>query len=85
MTEKWVKVTTVEQFTTKTVIEKLEFDKNYFFAVSAENDVGESEKAETSQPTRLGKPTGISPILMSYINLSLVRGFLVGMMKGMNV
>ena len=85
MTEKWVKVTTVEQFTTKTVIEKLKVEKNYFFAVSAENDVGESEKAETSQPTKLGKPTGISPILMSYFNLSLVGGFLVGMMKGMNV
>ena len=67
MTEKWVKVTTVEQFTTKTVIEKLEVEKNYFFAVSAENDVGESEKAETSQPTKLGKPTGIRPILTSYI------------------
>lgn len=58
MTDKWVKVTSVEQFTTKAVIEKLEFEKNYFFAVSAENDIGESEKAETSQPTKLGKPTG---------------------------
>lgn len=58
MTDKWIKVTSVEQFTTKAVIEKLEFEKNYFFAVSAENDIGESEKAETSQPTKLGKPTG---------------------------
>ena len=58
MTEKWVKVTTVEQFTTKTVIEKLEVEKNYFFAVSAENDVGESEKAETTKPTKIEKPSG---------------------------
>lgn len=58
MTSEWTKVTTVEQFNTKTVIEKLEFEKSFFFAVSAENDVGESEKAETSKPTKLGKPTG---------------------------
>ena len=58
MTDKWVKVTTVEQITTKTVIEKLEVAKNYFFAVSAENDVGESEKAETTKPTKIEKPSG---------------------------
>ena len=58
MTDKWVKVTTVEQITTKTVIEKLEVAKSYFFAVSAENDVGESEKAETTKPTKIEKPSG---------------------------
>jgi hypothetical protein len=58
MTSEWTKVTTVEQFTTKTVIEKLEFEKSFFFAVSAENDVGESEKVETSKPMKLEKPAG---------------------------
>lgn len=58
MTEKWVKVTTVEQFITQTIIEKLEFEKNYFFAVSAENDIGEGDKGETTQPTKLEKPSG---------------------------
>lgn len=59
MTEKWIKVTTVEQFLTQTIVDKLEFEKNYFFAVSAENDIGESDKGETSQPTKLEKPSGM--------------------------
>lgn len=58
MTDNWVKVTTVEHFITKTVIDKLEFEKNFFFAVSAENDVGESDKAVTREPVRLAKPSG---------------------------
>ena len=58
MTEKWVKVTTVEQFLTQTTVDKLEYEKNYFFAVSAENDIGESDKGETTQPTKLEKPSG---------------------------
>ena len=58
MTEKWVKVTTVEQFLTQTIVDKLEYEKNYFFAVSAENDIGESDKGETTQPTKLEKPSG---------------------------
>lgn len=62
MTEKWVKVTTVEHYTTKTVVDKLEFEKNYLFAVSAENDIGESDKAETREPIRLAKPSGMVQI-----------------------
>jgi titin len=58
MTEKWVKVTTVEHYTTKTVVDKLEFEKNYLFAVSAENDIGESDKTQTMEPVRLTKPSG---------------------------
>lgn len=59
MTEKWIKVSTVEQFLTQAIVDKLEFEKNYFFAVSAENDIGESDKGETSQPTKLEKPSGM--------------------------
>ena len=68
MTEKWVKVTTVEQFLTQTTVDKLEYEKNYFFAVSAENDIGESDKGETTQPTKLEKPSGecfsLRPLLL---------------------
>lgn len=46
MIDKWVKVILVEQFIIKVVIEKLEFEKNYFFVVFVENDIGESEKVE---------------------------------------
>lgn len=59
MTDNWVKVTSVEHYTTKTVVEKLEYEKNFFFAVSAENDVGESDKAVTTEPVRLPKPSGV--------------------------
>ena len=58
MTDKWVKVTTVEQFLTQTNVDKLKYEKNYFFAVSAENDIGESDKGETTQPMKLEKPSG---------------------------
>lgn len=63
MTDNWVKVTTVEHFITKTVIDKLEFEKNFFFAVSADNDVGESDKAVTREPVRLAKPSGRCSVL----------------------
>lgn len=59
MTDNWVKVTSLEHYTTKTVVEKLEYEKNFFFAVSAENDVGESDKAVTTEPVRLPKPSGV--------------------------
>lgn len=46
MIDKWIKVILVEQFIIKVVIEKLEFEKNYFFVVFVENDIGESDKVE---------------------------------------
>lgn len=74
MTDNWVKVTTVEHFITKTVIDKLEFEKNFFFAVSAENDVGESDKAVTREPVRLAKPSGRCSVLWNESKLFFFFG-----------
>lgn len=74
MTDNWMKVTTVEHFITKTVIDKLEFEKNFFFAVSAENDVGESDKAVTREPVRLAKPSGMYTVLWNDAKLFFFYG-----------
>lgn len=74
MTDNWVKVTTVEHFITKTVIDKLEFEKKFFFAVSAENDVGESDKAVTREPVRLAKPSGRCSVLWNESKLFFFFG-----------
>ena len=54
--DKWEKVDTVESYKTQYTVSDLEFEKEYFFAVSAENDVGVSEKQKTAKPVKLDKP-----------------------------
>lgn len=55
-TDKWEKVTTVESFRTRCTVADLEREKDYFFAVSAENDVGIGEKQKTAKPVKMEKP-----------------------------
>ena len=55
-TDKWEKVATVESFKTQLTESDLECEKDYLFAVSAENDVGRSEKQMTTKAVRLEKP-----------------------------
>lgn len=55
-TDKWEKVATVESFRTQHSVSDLEREKDYLFAVSAENDMGLSEKLKTAKPVRLEKP-----------------------------
>lgn len=54
--DKWEKVAKVESFRTNHSISDLEQEKDYLFAVSAENDVGVSEKQTTAKAIRLEKP-----------------------------
>ena len=55
-TNEWERVATVESYKTHQVASGLVPDKEYVFAVSAENDVGKSERCETAKPIKLDKP-----------------------------
>ena len=46
----------MESFRTQHPVSGLEHETDYLFAVSAENDVGVSEKQKTAKPVRLEKP-----------------------------
>lgn len=54
----WRKITSVDRFSTITTINNLAVDETYFFAVAAENDVGVSEKGETTKGTTIARPIG---------------------------
>ena len=58
MTDDWVKVTTLESYKTSYTVEGVEYEKSFVFAVSALNDVGESDKSEIDSPVKLEKPKG---------------------------
>lgn len=58
MTEEWVKVTKLEQYKTSYVITDLEYEVTYVFGVTAENDVGVSERCDTDTSTKIQKPLG---------------------------
>ncbi|KAK3083483.1 hypothetical protein FSP39_023775 [Pinctada imbricata] len=73
MTDKWVKVSTVESYKTSYTVEKVEFGKSLFFAISAENDVGSSDKAEIKEPVKLEKPKEVPSIPEGPIKISNLK------------
>lgn len=69
MINNWVKVIIVEYFITKIVIDKFEFEKNFFFVVLVENDVGESDKVVIRELVRLVKFSGRCSVLWNELKL----------------
>ncbi|RUS78340.1 hypothetical protein EGW08_013891, partial [Elysia chlorotica] len=54
--DKWTKVSTVDSYKTFQAVSDLEQEVEWLFAVSAINEVGQSERAVTSKPVKLDKP-----------------------------
>ncbi|GFS00827.1 titin [Elysia marginata] len=54
--DKWTKVSTVDSYKTYQAVGDLEQEVDWLFAVSAVNEVGQSERAVTSKPVKLDKP-----------------------------
>ncbi|KAH9498302.1 hypothetical protein Btru_006487 [Bulinus truncatus] len=54
--DKWEKVTSIDGFKNFLLVSELEQDVEWLFAVSAENDIGFSDRAVTSKPVKLDKP-----------------------------
>lgn len=54
--EKWEHITTVDYFKTHHLVTGLQPEKDYIFAVSAENDVGVGDRQKTLKPIRLERP-----------------------------
>ena len=59
MTDDWVKVTNIEQYKTNYTISDLEFDVTFMFGVTAENDVGVSERCDIETSVKMEKPSGM--------------------------
>ena len=53
----WSKMASCDRFKNAYTIKNLEYEKTYVFGVSAENEVGQSDTAE-SKPVALEKPLG---------------------------
>ena len=56
--DEWVKVEEVKAYDTNFKIEKLKDTVGYFFSVSAKNEVGYSEPAETDDAIKPKRPEG---------------------------
>lgn len=58
MTDDWIKVANVETYKTNFTIPNLDFGVAYIFGVTAENDVGVSDKGVTDSGVNVEKPKG---------------------------
>ena len=55
----WKKIETVDSYKTSTVVTKLDYNTKYLIGVSAENDVGISERSEIAKAVVIEKPLGL--------------------------
>ncbi|KAK7507540.1 hypothetical protein BaRGS_00001475, partial [Batillaria attramentaria] len=55
-TDKWERIAAMDYFRNQHMVSDLQPEKDYLFAVSAENDVGVSERQKTQKAIRLEKP-----------------------------
>ena len=60
MSDDWVKVASVETYKTNYTMSDLDFDVTYIFGVTAENDVGVSDRCDVETSIKIEKPSGKS-------------------------
>ena len=54
----WKRIETADSYKTSTVVPKLEFNTKYLLGVTAENDVGVSERRDITKAIYIEKPLG---------------------------